>query len=356
MQEHIKIKPIISTLALTIGIFYVILLLGKVLIPFLIALILSYIVNPFVEKIQNKCKIKRSIISFMISILIFLIFISIPVFLLPNILIQIKSIISEIPTLINVINVKLLNVINVKYDTHLTLDYNMAKSVILKNIGTLYNHVNIFSPLAHNSIVLVEILVYIILIPFILFYSTNNWGNLLKFFDDLIPKRYKDIVHQVITDIDRLLAAYLRGQISVMFIMALYYSIALNIIGLNSATLIGTITGLLVFIPYLGILTGLFISLAVGFTDFTSMNLIFWILGVFVVGHLLEGGLITPFLVGGKIGLNPIMIIFALMVFGKLFGVVGVLLALPLSTIAVVLLRYVRKYYIHTNYYNEETS
>ena len=356
MQEHIKIKPIISTLALTVGIFYVIILLGKVLVPFLIALILSYIVNPFVEKIQNKFKIKRSIISFVISILIFLIFVSIPVFLLPNILLQIKSIITEIPTLINVINTKLLATINLKYGTHLTLDYNIVKNLIIKNVGTLYNHVNIFSPLAHNGVILVEILVYMILIPFIMFYSTNSWSNLLKFFDGLIPKRYKEIVHQVVTDIDRMLAAYLRGQVSVMLIMALYYSIGLNLIGLNSATVIGIVTGLLVFIPYLGILSGLIISLAVGFTDFTSMNLIFGILGVFVVGHLLEGGLVTPFLVGGKIGLNPIMIIFALMVFGKLFGLVGVLLALPLSTIATVLLRYVRQYYLQTNYYNEETS
>jgi predicted PurR-regulated permease PerM len=193
------------------------------------------------------------------------------------------------------------------------------------------------------------------IIALYLFYSINNWQNILKFFDEFIPKRYSELVRHLIKDIDTLLAAYLRGQISVMLIMAIYYMIGLNIIGLKSATIIGLITGLLVFIPYLGIMTGLLISLAVGFAGFTSMNVIIGILIVFIAGHSLEGALVTPFLVGGKIGLNPIMIIFALMVFGKLFGFIGVLLALPLSTITIVLLRYIKLYYLKSNYYNEES-
>ncbi len=306
MQQDLKIKPIISTLILIIGIFSVIIMLGKVLIPFLIALILSYIVNPFVEKIQNKFKIKRSILSFIIAILVFLLFVSIPIFILPDALIQIKFIIKEIPSLIHLINDKLLLNINGKYGTNFTLDYDNVKALLVSNIGTLYNHVNLFSPIAHNSIIFIEIIVYIVLIPFILFYSINNWQNILKFFDEFIPKRYSELVRHLIKDIDTLLAAYLRGQISVMLIMAIYYMIGLNIIGLKSATIIGLITGLLVFIPYLGIMTGLLISLAVGFAGFTSMNVIIGILIVFIAGHSLEGALVTPFLVGGKIGLNPI--------------------------------------------------
>jgi predicted PurR-regulated permease PerM len=155
MQQDLKIKPIISTLILIIGIFSVIIMLGKVLIPFLIALILSYIVNPFVEKIQNKFKIKRSILSFIIAILVFLLFVSIPIFILPDALIQIKFIIKEIPSLIHLINDKLLLNINGKYGTNFTLDYDNVKALLVSNIGTLYNHVNLFSPIAHNSIIFI---------------------------------------------------------------------------------------------------------------------------------------------------------------------------------------------------------
>ena len=356
MKPSIKTKTIINTIILIGLIFFVITLLGKVLVPFLIAVILSYIFSPIVEKIQNKFKISRSLLSFIISIIVFIIFVSIPLFLVPEILLQIKNVIHEIPNLLSLFNGKVLSQINVKYGTNLIVDYDNVRKALINNIGTVYNNVNIFSPLAHNGMILLEMVVYIILIPFIMFYSTKNFSNLINYFDSFVPKRYVTVVHNITHDIDKLLAAYLRGQISVMIIMAFYYSIGLNIVGINSATVIGALTGILVFIPYLGILTGLSISLIVCFTDLVSMHMIIGTLIVFAIGHLLEGGLITPYLVGGKIGLNPIMIIFALMVFGKLFGLVGVLLALPLATIATVLLQHLKAYYMKSSYYSDKTE
>ncbi|MBY0380156.1 MAG: AI-2E family transporter, partial [Burkholderiales bacterium] len=269
---------------------------------------------------------------------------------------QIKNVIHEIPNLLSLFNSKILSQINTKYGTNLIVDYDNLRKVLINNIGTVYNNVNIFSPIAHNGIILLEMVVYIILIPFIMFYSTKNFSNLINYFDSFIPKRYITVVHNITRDIDKLLAAYLRGQFSVMIIMTFYYSIGLNIVGINSATVIGALTGILVFIPYLGILTGLSISLIVCFTDFVSINMIIGILIVFAIGHLLEGGLITPYLVGGRIGLNPIMIIFALMVFGKLFGLVGVLLALPLATITTVLLHHLKAYYMKSSYYSDKSE
>ena len=353
MQNNFNIKPIISLSLVVLGIFGAILVLGKVLIPFIVALILTYIVNPLVEKINLKFKIHRSIISFIISITVFIVFLSIPLVIIPTLILQLKSIISSIPDLINLFNDKVLGNINLKYDTNFTLDFQSIKSLLLSDFSHIYNNVNLFSPLAKNSFLILEIIVYIILIPFIMFYSINNWHQLINFFDNLIPRAYVSTVHNIFQDIDTILAAYLRGQISVMMIMAIYYSLVLHFIGLHSGLVVGALTGTLVFIPYLGILTGLLISLSIGFSSFHGMSQIYYILITFGVGHVLEGGLVTPFLVGGKIGLNPIMIIFALMVFGQIFGFVGVLLALPLSTIAIVLLRHARLYYSKTKFYSE---
>jgi predicted PurR-regulated permease PerM len=353
MQNNFNIKPIISLSILVLAIFSAILVLGKVLIPFIVALILTYIVNPLVEKISHKFKMRRSIISMIISLTVFIVFLSIPLFIIPTLIIQLKSIITSIPDLVNLFNTKVLQSINMKYGTSLTVDFENIKTLLLNNFSRIYNNVNVFSPLAKNSFIIIEILLYIILIPFIMFYSINNWHQLIKFFDSLIPRNYVNSVHQIFNDIDVMLSAYLRGQISVMIIMAIYYAIALHFIGLTSGIVIGTMTGLLVFIPYLGILTGLLISLSIGFSGFHGMHQIFAILIAFAVGHVLEGGLVTPVLVGGKIGLNPIMIIFALMVFGQLFGLVGVLLALPLSTITVVLLKHAKLYYSKTKFYND---
>lgn len=355
MQNKINFKPMVTLFLVVIAFFLAIVVLGKVLVPFIVALILTYIFNPLVEKINLKFKIKRSIISLIISLLVFLIFLSVPLFIIPTMILQLKVVITSIPDLVNLFNSRVLQTINLKYGTNLTVDFDNIKNLLLNNFSKIYNNVNVFSPLAKNSFIIIEILVYIILIPFILFYSIINWHQFIGFFDSLIPKSYVKNVHQIFHDIDVMLSAYLRGQISVMVIMACYYSIALHFVGINSGAVIGIITGLLVFIPYLGILTGLLISLSVGFAGFHGMHQIIAILVAFGIGHILEGGLVTPFLIGGKIGLNPIMIILALMIFGQLLGLVGVLLALPLSTIAVVLLKHAKLYYTKSKYYNETT-
>lgn len=353
--NNFKIKPIISLIVVILATFTTIVLVGKVLIPFIIALILTYILNPIVEKLNRKLKVKRRIISFVFSLLTFIIFLTIPLYIIPTIALQIKIILVKIPDLMALFNDHVLNNINSRYGTHLILDFSNVKLVLLNNVGKIYNHINLFSPLAKNgSVIIIEVMIYIILIPFIMFYSINEWHRIIQFFDSLIPKSYVNTIHLIINDIDKMLSAYLRGQISVMFIMATYYGIALQIIGLSSGTIIGIITGLLVFIPYLGIITGFISALCIGFASFNDLHQIIWIIVVFIAGHILEGGLVTPFLVGGKIGLNPVMIILALMVFGTIFGFVGILLALPLSSITVVLLKYAKQYYQKSRYYNEE--
>jgi predicted PurR-regulated permease PerM len=351
--QNFNLKPIISILLFVAILFGMILFVGRILVPFIIALILTYILNPIVEKINKKFKINRTAISLIISILVFLMFISIPLYVIPGMVSEIQTIIGKIPDLVTRINNTILFTINQRYGTHFVLDFANLRAELLNNVSTIYNRINIFSPLAKNSMILIEILVYIILIPFILFYSICDWHIIVKFFDNLIPRSHIKAVHTIVRDIDNLLSAYLRGQFSVMLIMALYYGTALQLVGITSGLIIGFFTGLTVFIPYLGILTGLSISLAVAFSNFQGMNQIFIMLGVFVVGHVLEGGFVTPYLVGGKIGLNPVMTILSLMIFGKLFGFVGVLLALPLSTIAVVLLKYAKLYYTKSQYYNE---
>lgn len=352
-QQNFNLKPIISTLLLVAIIFAMITFFGKILTPFIIALILTYILNPVVEKINDRFRINRTIISLVLSVLIFLVFIAIPSYIIPSIVTEIQTVIAKMPDLMKQINTRVLAAINQRYGTHFVLDLANLRAELVKNVSGLNSQVNVFSPLARNSMILIQIVVYIILIPFILFYTICNWHLIVKFFDDLIPRSHVKVVHDIVKDIDKMLSAYLRGQFSVMIIMAFYYGAALTFVGITSGFIIGFVTGIMVFIPYLGITSGLLISLAVAFSNFQGMHQILFLLGVFVVGHLVEGGLVTPYLVGGKIGLNPVMIILSLMIFGKLFGFVGVLLALPLSTIAVVLLKYAKLYYKKSTYYNE---
>lgn len=353
MQSNFNIKTIISViLIVTLG-FTLINIIGKVLTPFIIALILAYILNPLVENLNKKLHINRNIIAFIMSLLIFLLFIAIPLFVFPMFVEQIKIILTKAPDLISAINNNIIYKFNLKYGTHFRFDFENIRQIMLGDFSKVYKNIDLFSPIAKNSFLLIEIIVYTILIPFILFYTIKNWRDILKFCDGLIPRSYVATTHSIIKDIDTMMSAYMRGQLSVMLIMATYYASALFFIDLTSGIMIGIMTGLLVFVPYVGILTGFFLSICVAIAGSASMHGIIAILIVFMIGHILEGGLVTPFLVGGKIGLNPVMIILALMIFGKAFGIIGVLLALPLSTIAVVILKYARIYYINSKYYRD---
>jgi len=352
-QQLIKLKPLLSLLLGTIFLFVMMVMIGKVLIPFIIALILAYVLDPLVSKLEQRFKIGRKISALIFALLILFIFIAIPAYLIPVVISQFKVIVHNIPQIIAVINNNVVDKINNQFGTHISLDLDDLKQLIMANQAQITNNLNFVSQLAHNGIIVIEILVYIILIPFALFYSIINWNNIVKFFDGLIPRSFSEPMHRLFHDVDHMLSAYLRGQLSVMLIMAAYYSIGLNIVGLPSGTAIGIITGLLVFIPYLGILSGLIFAITIGLSQFSGSGSLLAIFIVFAIGHVLEGGLVTPFMVGGRIGLNPVMIIMALMVFGKVFGIVGILLALPLSTIAVVLLRHAKQYYQDTHYYKD---
>lgn len=355
MQQLIKLKPILSLLIATILLFIMMVMIGKVLIPFIAALILAYILNPVVDKLEFKFSIKRKYSALILTLIVILIFSIIPIYIIPVLLAQFKIILHNTTQIMAIINDNIIDKLNLQFGTHISLDLDDVKKLMLANQKQISNNFDIFTHIAQNGLIVIETIVYIVLVPFALFYSIINWNNIVNFFDEMIPRSFLQPIHHLCHDIDLMLSAYLRGQLLVMLIMASYYAIGLSIIGLPSGAVIGIITGLLVFIPYLGILSGLLLAVTISLSQFSGPGGLFAILCVFAIGHVLEGGLVTPFLVGGQIGLNPVMIILALMVFGKVFGIVGILLALPLSTIAVVLLRHAKQYYKSTNYYKDNT-
>ncbi len=348
--SQLKVKALLSILAAAILVFAIVVYVGKVLTPFIIALILAYILNPLVIKLEKRYKIKRKYSALAFALCVLLIFIAIPVFLAPLIVNEVLEVIDKTPEIMSMINSHMLQPINQHLGTHLNIDYYSLKQLVLRQQAKIISNLDFFQNVAQNGMILVEVVVYIILIPFALFYSIINWNNFINAMVNLIPRSFVGAVKKLFHDVDVMLSAYLRGQLSVMIVMATYYGVGLTIAKLSSGAAIGIITGILVFIPYLGIFSGFLISIVVSLAQLQDTTMI-GVCIVFAVGHMLEGGLVTPFLVGGKIGLNPIMIILSLMIFGKIFGLIGVLLALPLSTIAVVLIKHMRNYYVNTDYY-----
>jgi predicted PurR-regulated permease PerM len=193
--------------------------------------------------------------------------------------------------------------------------------------------------------------VNLILIFFVLFYLLIDWNHFFKLLEGFIPPRFKDTARHLCMHTDALLSQYLRGQILVILVMATFYSIGLSFVGMDGAIALGVFTGLMIIIPYIGIALGLSIGILSAILQFGFGPELIWVLTIFGVGQALEGFFLTPRLVGERIGLHPVAVLFALIIFGKLFGFFGVLLALPASAVGLVLIQFGWSLYIKSSWY-----
>jgi predicted PurR-regulated permease PerM len=185
-----------------------------------------------------------------------------------------------------------------------------------------------------------------VLIPVALFYLFADWARVVSQVIALVPARFRPGVDGFVGEVDEVLGQYMRGQLTVMVILAVFYSVGLALFGLDLALPIGVFSGLAVVIPYLGFGVGLVLALVAGLLQFVAWKAALMVAVVFGLGQLLEGFVLTPRLVGERIGLHPLAVIFALLAFGQVFGFVGVLVALPASAILLVCLRRARERYL----------
>jgi predicted PurR-regulated permease PerM len=204
-----------------------------------------------------------------------------------------------------------------------------------------------------GSRIVLALLVNIALIPVVMFYLLRDWPLFVTRIDELVPRRWQPRTRKMAREIDDVLAEFLRGQLMVMAVLAVYYAIALSVVGLDRAVAIGVLTGLLVFIPYVGFGLGLVLGVLAALLQWHGWPGFLAVLGVYAAGQLLENYVLVPYLVGDRIGLHPIAVIFALLAFGQLFGFAGVLLALPISAALLVGLRHVRAAYVVSPVYRD---
>jgi predicted PurR-regulated permease PerM len=192
-----------------------------------------------------------------------------------------------------------------------------------------------------------------ILIIFVMFYLLIDWAHFFGLLRTIVPVRAQDTVHHLAMHTDGLLSQYLRGMLIVVSIMAVYYSAGLALIGVKGAVALGVFTALMIVIPYIGITIGLSLATISALLQFGPNAEVFGVLILFGLGQFIEGFFLTPRLVGERIGLHPVAVLFALLLFGKLFGFFGVLLALPISAVSLVLVKYLWSVYTQSSWYQK---
>jgi predicted PurR-regulated permease PerM len=215
----------------------------------------------------------------------------------------------------------------------------------IKWIGALL--VNVWS----GGVALFQLISLVVITPLVSFYLLRDWDRIVEQIDAYLPRKSAHVIHEQIGKIDRTVAGFVRGQATVCLILAVYYAVGLSLVGLEFGLLIGLGTGLISFIPYFGMMIGLAAGFGVALAQYSDIGSIALVAGVFAVGQVMEGNFLTPNLVGERIGLHPVWIIFALLAGGTLFGFTGILLAVPAAAVIGVLVRFALESYRDSRLY-----
>lgn len=330
--------------------------LGPILTPFLLAGILAYICNPLVNRLQA-LRLPR-VLAVLLALLFLLALLAGLVLIMIPLLTDEAAVISErLPQVLTLANEKLLPWLRANFGVRLRFDPVALKKLAAENLDSLQTVAqHLFASLKIGGMAVFGLLINLLLTPVVMFYLLMDWNTLLTRLENALPRAWHGKTVALAREVDAVLSQFLRGQLLVMVILAVYYSAALWIADLPSAVAIGILTGFLIFVPYLGFATGFALALLVAVLQFDGLGPVLAVLVVFGIGQLLESFLLTPFLVGERIGLHPLAVIFALMAFGQLFGFVGILLALPASAALLVALRELRMVYLASRFYRGQSG
>lgn len=339
---------LLGTLAVFALLFYY---LSPILTPFLIAALLAYLADPLVNRLVA-VKIPRTIavtivFAILILIILFLLFLVIP--LLEH---QIITLISKIPIILTWLQNIALPWLSKRLGIQEVIDFPFIKSFISQHwqqAGGIASAV--WTTITHSGHRLFVFLINLLLIPVVTFYLLRDWPKVVFGLRRLIPLAIRPTVLRIATECNEALSAFFRGQLLVMLSLGFYYTIALWLCGLEIALLMGIVIGLISIVPYLGFLVGITIAIIAQLVQYHDVWHLVYILIAFTIGHIIENYILYPLLVGDRIGLHPVAVIFAILAGGELFGFIGVLFALPAAAIIMVLLRFMIRYYLQTEWY-----
>ena len=330
-------------------------ILAPVLMPFIIAAVLAYISDPLVDRLEAR-KLPRTLAVVTVFVGLSLIAVLTLLVLIPMIERQVDVFAQKLPSYINLIQSRLLPHI---YQFFGVSETDVQLFDLKSSLQDYWNTAggftqNALASVSRSGLAFAGLIANLLLIPVVTFYLLRDWDHLVNRVNELIPRRSQPVVARLARESDEVLGSFLRGQMMVMMVLAAIYSIGLSIVGLDLAVLIGLTAGLISFVPYLGFIVGiLFAGIAV-FVQFQDVLHLGYIAIVFGIGQAFEGMILTPLLVGDRIGLHPVAVIFAVLAGGQLFGFIGVLLALPVAAVIAVILRYLHERYMESGLYGSE--
>ena len=329
-------------------------LLGPVLTPFVVGAVLAYVLTPVVNWLDGlgRGRMPRVLAVLIVETLFILILLSILLLVVPIFAKELPLLREQLPLLADRVN-NALGPWLAQFGITVSLDVASIKAFVGKYLSTNFEDAfgSVLSSLKLGGSVALAIVGNAVLIPVALFFLLKDWDRFVALLVELVPPSLRASFDSFMAESDLVLGQYLRGQLLVMGTLAVYFSVALALFGFDLAVPVGVFTGLAFFIPYLGFGLGLLLALLAGILQFGGLYGVLVVAGVYGAGQLVESLYLTPRLVGERIGLHPLAVIFALLAFGQLFGFLGVLIALPASAVLLVAIRRMRASYMLSKLY-----
>ncbi len=311
-------------------------LLADALLPFVLGAAIAYFTDPLADWLEEH-GLSRLLATVVITLASITIAVMLFLLIVPAMIDQSRQLITNAPQLVDTARSQLL---------YLLPDLETSDSFLNRALANLRENaeswsVGLLQQLWSGGIALLNFLTVVLVTPVVAFYLLMDWDRMIESIDDYLPREHRDEIRWIFTELDRVLSGFVRGQLTVCFILGGFYAIALSVVGLNFGLLIGVFAGLISFIPFVGSILGGVLSIGVALAQFWGeWGLIAAVAIIFVAGQAMEGNFLTPKLVGDKVGLHPVWLMFALSAFGLLFGFVGLLVAVPCAASIGVLGRF----------------
>jgi predicted PurR-regulated permease PerM len=330
--------------------------LQPILMPFIIGMLVAYLLDPLADKLEAS-GLSRNLATALLTVGFFLALVGIVLWLGPLLFTQLLELVRALPEVIEsaqkVMNHQLAQVGNLLENSPIAIPADVSSLATGISANAADAALGVLKNIAQSGGALLNVLSLLMITPVVCFYFIRDWDNLVAHVNRLLPGRYAQTIREQARIIDQTLSAYLRGQTHVMLLLAAYYALALSIIGVPYALIIGVISGLLILIPYVGTLVSNALAVGVAYAHFPELTPVMITFSVYVFGQVVESQLLVPKLIGAQVGLHPLWVLFGLLAGGTLFGFVGVLIAVPATAVIGVLVKCALLHYQRTAFYGK---
>jgi predicted PurR-regulated permease PerM len=326
-------------------------LLRTILLPFVAGMAIAYFLDPACDRLE-RWKLSRTAATAVVTLIFALLVVIALLIIVPLLVDQFAQFITALPDLLNRAHDKLLPYYTTLQHRFDLPDLTELAALARDRMGSALVFIGQgVGNVARGGVAFANLLSLVFITPVVTFYLLRDWDRIVARVDALLPRHHAAVIRAQARNVDRTLAGFARGQATVCLVLAAYYATALALVGLPFGLVVGIAAGLLTFIPYLGAASGLVIGLGIAFVNFDGWSGPISVAIVFIIGQLIEGNFLTPKLVGDRVGLHPVWIIFALLAGGALFGFLGLLLAVPAAAAIGVLVRFAIARYLESPVY-----